>query len=172
MRAYSPFFQTLYDETAPVGSLGTHYSILRATVFHDEFAKPLEKAKFLDFAIIWDEDHDDRVIVPIERLYRTGDLSSFIIFGERKGMLFCHVAGRFNGLRLPSAQAAVAAACTNIVGDYWTNEISFAGMDRGRGIISADERSVGLYLETIKMLWRPGLKEIIEPETPEQEMPD
>ena len=63
MRTYSPFFQTVHNEVAPVGSLGrgTHYSILRATVFHDEFAKPLEKAKFLDFAVIWDEDHENLI---------------------------------------------------------------------------------------------------------------
>ncbi|MGF6727496.1 hypothetical protein P3T43_006888 [Paraburkholderia sp. GAS41] len=31
--SYCPFFQTLHDETRPVGNLGrgTHYSVLRAT---------------------------------------------------------------------------------------------------------------------------------------------
>jgi hypothetical protein len=169
MRTYSPFFQTLHDEIAPVGSLGrgTHYSVFRATAFHDEFAKPLEAAKFLDFAVIWDEDHDERVLLPIERLYRSGDLSSFIMFGERKGMFFCRVAPRFNGVRLPAAEKAVAAACENVGGDHWTGHISF--VERGGGIINDDERSVELYLNTIKMLWTLGLKDIVEPETPEQD---
>ncbi|MBI5319800.1 hypothetical protein [Bradyrhizobium sp.] len=172
MRAYSPFFQTLHDETGPVGSLGrgTHYSILRATVFHDELAQPLEVAKFLDFAVIWDEDHDERVMMPIERLYRSGDLSSFIMFGERKGIFSCEVAGKFNGVRLPSAQAAVEAACANIGGDYWPHEISFA-RSYGSSIIGDDDRKVDLYLKTIKMLWKLGLKQIVEPKTPEQELP-
>jgi hypothetical protein len=173
MRTYSPFFQTLHDETAPVGSLGrgTHYSVFRATVFHDEFAKPLEAAKFLDFSVIWDEDHDERVLLPIERLYRSGDLSSFIMFAERKGMFFCPVAPRFIGLRLPSAEKAVAAACESVGGDHWTSHIVFGGRAPS-GIIDDDERRVELYLNTIKMLWQLGLKEIVEPETPEQELPD
>lgn len=173
MRTYSPFFQTLHDETGPVGSLGrgTHYSVFRAIVFHDEFAKPLEAAKFLDFAVIWDEDHDERVLLPIERLYRSGDLSSFIMFGERKGMFFCRVAPLFNGVRLPEAEEAVAAACVDVGGDHWTGHISF-GARAGGGIINADERSVDLYLNTVRMLWKLGQKEIVEPETREQELPD
>ena len=37
MTQYSQFFQTLHDELTPTGTLGrgTHYSILRAVVFHD-----------------------------------------------------------------------------------------------------------------------------------------
>lgn len=172
MRKYSHFFQTLHDETDPVGSLGrgTHYSVFRATVFHDEFAKPLEAAKFLDFAVIWDEDHDERVLLPIDRLYRSGDLSSFIMFGERKGMFFCNVAPRFNGVRLPVAERAVAAACDNVDGDHWPINISF-GQPGGGGIISASERSVELYLDTINMLWNLGLKDIVEPEPPEPAEP-
>ena len=169
MRTYSPFFQTVHDEIAPVGSLGrgTHYSVFRATVFHDEFAEPLETAKFLDFAVIWDEDHDERVLLPIERLYRSGDLSSFIMFGERKAMFFCNVAGRFNGLRLPAAKAAVAVACKDVSGDHWTGHLSFDEFSRGRDIIADDERRVELYLNTINMLWQLGLKNIVEPETEE-----
>lgn len=169
MRTYSPFFQTLYDEIAPVGSLGrgTHYSVFRATVFHDEFAEPLDTAKFLDFAVIWDEDHDERVLLPIERLYRSGDLSSFIMFGERKAMFFCNVAGRFNGVRLPAAKGAVAAACENVSGDSWTGHISFGERAGAGGIIDDGERSVELYLNTINMLWKLGLKDIVEPETAE-----
>ena len=87
MHTYSPFFQTLHDEVYPLGSFlgrNTHYSILRATVFHDEHGRPLaDGAQFADFAVIWDGSHDERVIQPIERLYRSGDLSSFIMFGAR-----------------------------------------------------------------------------------------
>ncbi len=85
MRNYSDFFKTLYDETVPAGYLGrgAHYSILRATVFHDPLGRPLPEGRFTDFAVIWDEDHDVRVIEPIEQIYRAGILSSFIMFGER-----------------------------------------------------------------------------------------
>ncbi len=55
--SYCHFFQTLYDETHPVGNLGrgTHYSVLRAPVWHDELLNRIARCAFLDFAVIWDE---------------------------------------------------------------------------------------------------------------------
>ncbi len=87
MRTYSDFFKTIHDETSPTGYLGrgTHYSVLRAVVFHDPMGKQLPEGKFADFAVIWDEDHDTRVMEPVEEIYRRGLLSSFLMFGERKG---------------------------------------------------------------------------------------
>jgi hypothetical protein len=87
MQTYSDFFKTLHDETSPTGYLGrgTHYSVLRAVVFHDPMGKPLPEGQFADFAVIWDEDHDTRVMEPIEEIYRRGMLSSFLMFGEHKG---------------------------------------------------------------------------------------
>lgn len=87
MHSYSDYFKTLHDETGPTGYLGrgTHYSVLRAMTFHDPIGKSLPTGQFIDFAVIWDEDHDVRVIEPIEEIYRRGLLSSFVMFGERKG---------------------------------------------------------------------------------------
>ncbi|GAB9249573.1 hypothetical protein [Bradyrhizobium diazoefficiens] len=172
MRTYSPFFQTLYDEVAPVGSLGrgTHYSVLRATVFHDVHGRRLpEGAKFADFAVIWDEDHDDRVIQPIERLYRSGDLSSFIMFGERKaGFYGVHASSiempAFEN-RLLAAHTALKRSCQSVHGDWWAGHL--VGLGAPDGIINDSEESVVLYLRTINMLWRLGLKTIVEPEPPE-----
>jgi hypothetical protein len=72
MRSYSDFFKTLHDETGPTGYLGrgTHYSVLRAIVFHDPSGRVLPQGQFADFAVIWDEDHDTRVMKPIEEIYR------------------------------------------------------------------------------------------------------
>ena len=82
MQAYSDFFQTLHDETSPTGYLGrgTHCSVLRAVVFHDPMGKPLPEGQFTDFAVIWDEDHDTRVIEPIEEILSPcgGLLSSYL----------------------------------------------------------------------------------------------
>jgi hypothetical protein len=88
MQQYADFFRTLHDETGPVGRLGrgTHYSVMRAAVFHDALGRSLRKARLTDFAIIWDEDHDMRVMDVIGEIYRRGLLSSFFMFGERKGM--------------------------------------------------------------------------------------
>ena len=87
MQKYSDFFKTLHDETGPTGYLGqgTHYSVLRAVVFHDPLGKILPEGQFADFAVIWDGDHDIRVMEPIEEIYRRGLLPSFTTFGEHKG---------------------------------------------------------------------------------------
>jgi len=41
----------------------------------------------VNVAVIWDEDHDERIIKIIEACYRRRILSSFIALGERKGIL-------------------------------------------------------------------------------------
>jgi hypothetical protein len=96
MHSYCDFFKTVYDETEPTGYLGrgTHYSVLRAMVFHDVFGHPSAEGQFVDFAVIWDADHDTRVIEVIEEIYRRGMLSSFTIFGERKGVFAGIVSGK------------------------------------------------------------------------------
>jgi hypothetical protein len=169
MRTYSPFFQTLHDEAVPVGSLGrgTHYSVFRATVFHDEHGASLPGAKFLDFAVIWDEDHDERVLRPIERLYRSRDLPSFIMFGERKGMFFGLVAPRFTHGHIAAGENALQGACQDVYGDDWTSHLG--SKHDSSGIIDDDQKNVALYLGTINMLWKLGMKEIVElkPSEPE-----
>jgi Bacterial RNA polymerase, alpha chain C terminal domain len=97
MRTYSDFFKTLHDETSPTGYLGrgTHYSVLRAVVFHDPMGIALSEGQFADFAVIWDEDHDARVMEPIEEIYRRGLLSSFLMFGEHKGTFTAIVLDKF-----------------------------------------------------------------------------
>jgi hypothetical protein len=141
---------------------GTHYSVFRATVFHDVHGKPLLGAKFFDFAIIWDEDHDERVLQPVERLYRSGDLPSFIIFGERKGMFFGLVVPRFTQGGLAKGERALVRVCQDVGGDHWTSQLAFR--HDPSGIISDDKERVVLYLNTINMLWKLGLKDIVEPE--------
>ena len=175
MRTYSPFFQTLHDETAPVGSLGrgTHYSVCRATVFHDEHGKQLKEAMLLDFAVIWDEDHDERAFVPIERLYRSGDLPSFIMFGERKAMFFGFLSPKLEPrpLHIPDiavAEQALQRSSEYVHGDNWSHHLSWRGAPNG--IISDDEDKVLLYINTINMLWKLGLKDIVEPEPPEPDI--
>jgi hypothetical protein len=168
MRTYSPFFQTLHDEVAPVGSLGrgTHYSILRATVFHDVYGSPLaDGAQFADFAVIWDEVHDERVIQPIERLYRSGGLSSFIMFGARKGGFYGVLAPVLEMTTSENLAAQTAKSCQSINGDWWQSQL--VELDRPGSIILAEVGNVVQYLDTIDMLWRLGLKTIIEPKPPE-----
>ena len=68
--SYSKLFSTLHDEAEPVGNLGrgTHYSVFRAAEWFDVERRPLVQAQIHDFAIVWDEDHDTRVISTVEVL--------------------------------------------------------------------------------------------------------
>jgi hypothetical protein len=166
MRTYSPFFQTLYDEQSPVGHLGrgTHYSVLRAAVFHDGRGNTLPEthysgphAQFHDFAVIWDEDHDTRVIKAIERIYFHGLLPFFAFIGERKGGLTAlafedsdplhHYAGRI-----------ITDICEDLGNDPWSSEMGI--ISNPQGIISDTSSDVILYLRNIQMLWKLGSKPI------------
>ena len=94
---YSSLFTTIYDQPEPVGRIGrgTHYSILRSVEWLDVMRQPLKVPQIHDFAIIWDEDHDVRLIDVLERLYLTGLLAPIQFIGERKAMLTVITAARF-----------------------------------------------------------------------------
>ncbi len=139
MQEYSPFFQTLYDQQEPVGQIGrgTHYSVLRAVIF-----PPLQAPKYHDFAVIWDEDHDTRVIDVIYQIYCMGKLQNFYFFGERKGFFTA----------LPHSP--------DLFGDNIEVENDSWNFDSHTTIISDSQESVELYLKSIDMLWKLGSKPI------------
>lgn len=162
MRKYSEFFRTLHDEQAPTGSLGrgTHYSILRAVVFSDSVGKPLTEARFADFAVIWDEDHDDRVIEPIEKIYFAGLLPHFLMFGERKGTFTGLLA---NPVTEPLLQSALDRRLNDITqhlghGDSWVAQAFGLDYPPEHPIIGDEGKKVRLYLSNLIMLWELGLK--------------
>jgi len=162
LRKYSDFFKTLHDEQGPTGTLGrgTHYSILRAVVFNDTVGKPLTEARFADFAVIWDEDHDDRVIEPIEKIYFAGLLPHFLMFGERKGILTTILA---DDLSQPTILAALDCRLNEITrhlgtGDSWLAQASRLDHCPQNPIIADSSEKVSLYLNNLMMLWELGLK--------------
>lgn len=166
MRIYSPFFQTLYDQTEPVGSLGrgTHYSVLRAIVFHDQHGEPLKQDRYRpvqaqhhDFVILWDEDHDERIVDVLHKIYAVGILPMFTFLGERKGGLTALARADSEVLRHFAARQ-VEELCDDINGDYWNSEVG-THMQPG-AIINDKEERVRLFLENIDMLWKLGSKPI------------
>jgi hypothetical protein len=166
MHIYSPFFQTLYDEQEPVGYLGrgTHYSILRAIVFHDEYGQPLPQdrykcpeAKYHDFAVLWDEDHDTRIIEALQKIYTRGILPMFSFLGERKAMLTALALSDSQVLR-SYAPSILKEICSNIYNDCWTSEVGI--ISQPEAIINAATQDIVLYLKNINMLWKLGSKPI------------
>lgn len=172
MHTYSPFFQTLYDEQEPVGTLGrgTHYTIFRAIVFHDENGKMLScnryrnaESKYHDFAVIWDEDHDTRVISVVEKIYQDGLLPCFSFFGERKAgfnALFCSERNDMPHHIESSVQRRCEETISNIYNDVW--HVQFGTPARPQAIINASDEDVILYLKNINMLWNLGSKTIVD----------
>ena len=159
---YSPFFQTLHDETQPVGHLGrgTHYSVLRVPIWQDQWLNPLPRGSLLDFAVIWDEDHDERVIQVIEDLYFCGLLAPVRFVGERKGSLSVLIDEQtvqaWDHTALKDYREAV-----NDVGqgleDPWPTTVDAVSGSK-HSIIHASKEDVTLYLRNIHMLWFLGAK--------------
>lgn len=169
--SYSTLFNTIHDEQAPVGKIGrgSHYSVLRAVEWMDVTRTPLKTAQIHDFAIIWDEDHDTRVIEAVEKIYMQGLLSPIQFIGERKGFLSVVVAARFYYHGAESNLNSYAKSIENIaqsLDDSWPSEIGC--LDRAPGsahqcfninIIQDEENKVLNYLKTIDALWSLGTKE-------------
>jgi hypothetical protein len=160
MRKYSDFFQTLHDEEGPTGYLGrgTHYSVLRATVFHDATGRR-SRGQFADFAVIWDEDHDVRVIEPIERVYRRGLLPCFLMFGERKGT-FTALTGKSpanTSSALELQEKLNWLTCDLDGGDSWPACVASVD-DSENSIIDDNVDRIALYLNNLIMLWELGTK--------------
>ena len=169
---YSTLFSCLHDEPSPFGNLGrgTHYSIFRSVEWLDVERQPLARPQIHDFAVVWDEDHDQRVIEVIEKIYMAGFLSPIQFIGERKGMLKVVVAARFGvGHIGPELDRYVRELeeLSEAQGDTWPVEIgTFDRHDtsaRGHqtdlpGIIDDKDEAVFTYLKNIDYLWRLGTK--------------
>lgn len=73
---------------------GTHCSVFRVPEWFDVIGRPVDKALQHDFAVLWDEDHDKRIIPVIERLYVNGLLFPVQFIGERKGVITAILASK------------------------------------------------------------------------------
>jgi hypothetical protein len=170
-RAYSTLLACLYDEPAPVGSLGrgTHYSVLRSVTWLDQTMVFADAPKIHDFAVIWDEDHDERVIPVIEGILMAGMLSPVICVGERKGALTvvvdrCLVDA--DGFNFESYKEALESLCSRLTKvDHWPVDV--AVLDREgdgtedenlRDLINDNPKLTRNYLMGIDAIWKLGVK--------------
>ncbi len=175
IHAYSTVLCCLYDEQEPVGYLGrgTHYSVLRCVEPLDVDRNPAQVPQIHDFAVIWDEDHDTRIISLVEQLYMANLLSPVQFIGERKGMVTIITAARWHWSSKQSrfeqwktqVETIAASGCHN---DSWN--VSFRFFDRSYhpdigshqtdigGIIADSDVKVEMYLRNIDNLWRLGTR--------------
>lgn len=170
--SYSTLISCLHDEPQPVGNLGrgSHYSIFRSVEWLDVVREPLAVPQVHDFAVIWDEDHDTRVISVIEEIYMAGLLSPVQFVGECKGMLTVIVAAKFYYAHDETSLDLYTRQLNDISenarhGDCWPTKVGMFDRAPGiihqtevRGLISADEHRVVTYLRNIDSLWSLGTK--------------
>lgn len=170
---YSTLFSCLHDESHPIGNIGqgTHYSIFRSVEWLDVTRAPLEKPQVHDFAVIWDEDHDERVLDAIEAIYMAGLLSPIQFIGERKGTLTVIVAAKFyftgsdqdiDAYR-QKLQSVVTASLKR--DDYWGVELGMFDREplsphqtQPKTLINDGEHRVITYIRNIDLLWALGTK--------------
>jgi len=167
---YSTLFSTIYDETKPVGNLGrgTHYSILRAAQPLNYLNRRQKEIQAQDLCVIWDEDHDTRVIEVIEELYLQNLLAPVIFIGERKGSVtvLVHIDFRNNDLLFEKFEQQLSYI-TSSLNDPWTLAIeTYRAPPWVRfqsELINADSEKVKTYLDNIRNLWDLGLKKYERP---------
>jgi hypothetical protein len=154
LRQYSHCFSTLHDEAEPVGRFGgTHYSILRAVLW--DKAEP----QWHDFAVIWDCDHDTRIIWVIEQLYVQRLLRDVFAIGERKGSVTILTTSTRPAAKLV---ALVDEGWQHPTGDYFNGHLEH--VDDATGLLINDVASrVQAYVKGIDALWCLGSRTLTDP---------
>lgn len=154
-------FETLHSENRPTGKLGrgTHYSVLRTLAWSDVNFQPIRKPLYHDLAVIWDEDHDERVFEFIRALYLDGSISPALFVGERKGFVSLIVSNDCSTETLEQLSVIVETIAQDL-DDPWSSEVvRLSSLEQT--IIHDEPAKVQLYLNTINMLWSLGLKSAV-----------
>jgi hypothetical protein len=162
-RQYSGFIATRYDQPEPVGELGrgAHYSIFETGPIRADPRDPTFIAS-QQICLVWDEDHDIRVIHVLERLLFEGLLVPILFIGERKGALVVYVSDlRAWGIDPLDYHRRVARVAESLA-DPWTVSVYTYPNPVGLGDLIDDEPELVLpYLEGIAAIWALGSTPII-----------
>lgn len=167
--AYSTLLQCLYDQAHPVVSHYGHYSVFRAIDSRDVTQKPTPVPRIHDFAVIWDDDHDSRIIPVIEEMLMAGLLPGVQFIGEHKGTLTIILAARtYWEIDLEAFKTKVASL-TPAAGDFWDVRVGMfdhspSSLRTGhqcdfQEIIGLPEDATHAYLLAIDGMWNLGTKE-------------
>jgi hypothetical protein len=149
---------------------------LRAIVWHDTTGKPLNTAHYFDFCIIWDEDHDTRVIKIAEKAYINGFLNSMLFLGERKGIFTAVLDHNFvknAPKKVESIYGEIFEWTRDVDNDTWpvslvsirNSDFQIHAGEEQYNLISDSLDNVMLYLANINMLFKLGIKPIEMPLT-------
>ena len=159
MHSYSQFLTTLHDESCPIGSIGrgVHYSVLRSLAWWGLDGRALHRPLIHDFAIIWDEDHDPRIIATMEEMLKRNLLYPVVFVGERKAFLSVLLSPDFAGD--VDGYAAQVAAVAESQDDPWTASVAVWDRAKPSGMVDAADTVAVTYFQNIDNLWRLGHKD-------------
>lgn len=174
---YSQLFACLYDQAEPVGSLGrgTHYSVFRSIQWREIDGDFRDSGRLHDIAVIWDEDHDTRIIELVEQLHMHGLLWPVVFIGERKGTLTLLLWQGVDPTKERSDWYEVVPEIVEnvIYDDQWAVEYGRFDRDPGNsrgesdpvGIVAEPSAEVVAYLQAIDVVWQLGEKKrtVIKP---------
>lgn len=179
VQPYSSFFQCLYDHPdMPGDRYYGAYSVFRAIDARDVDQRPTPLPRIHDFAIIWDRDHDTRIIPVIEEMLMAGVLPGVQFLGEHKGFLTIILAARTYWNIDVEAYAKRVEALTAAAGDFWSVKVGM--YDHGKGnlrhghqcdfqeLIGLSEEEEHAFLFTIDNMWQLGTKEWTSVDAPEE----
>lgn len=167
-QAYSTLVHCIHDEPAPVGALGhgTHYSIFRTWERLDVELRPSKFMQLHDFAVIWDVDHDVRVMRIIEALIAHDLFCPVQFIGEHRGTLTIIIAARAWGqmdMDIDEYYDRVKSVVVHAMpDDPWLCEFGMFDRHVGsiqneyRQLIDASDDVVAAYLKTIDAQWKLG----------------
>jgi hypothetical protein len=168
---HAAFFHALYEQTEPVGAFGrgVHYSVYRALVWHNPDLSSRKHAAFHDIAVVWDEDHDTRVLGVLARIHADGALAAINFIGEAKGMLSVvldeHASAAFDDDAMEQF-AERLRPLADIGSDTWPVEV--ARRSDNSTIAASVEEATDIYLNSIDLLWKLGNKKVEVP-SPDEE---
>jgi hypothetical protein len=132
-------------------------------VFHDHCGDTVLPARYHDFAVIWDEDHDERAINVVEAIYLRGLLSRFVYFGERKGSFTAVLIGSDYHPRAVDKLKQQVDFIAEQQDDPWSASVATIAAEDNHIIRDQPERRAA-YLTHIDMLWELGPKTIHRPD--------
>lgn len=161
MNNYSQFFHTIHDEQTPVGSIGrgTHYSVLESAQWLSPNLAQHKEPMIHRFAVIWDEDHDTRIIEVLNIAYMRNLMSPIVFVGERKGFLSIVLHPDFERVSNTESHCFLSS-WYNIAqyyqDDAWGFEWAFSSTPNEGSIIQGNPEIAKTYLFNISNLWDLG----------------
>jgi hypothetical protein len=124
----------------------------------------MKKAMAHDFAIIWEKDHDERIIPAILRMYTNNLFGAAMIVGVRRGVLTYLIDNallqQIDEQQITVFKNALTEQCQPHTGDKWSVEVASIQDPRTSQIIMDTPEKVRVYLENIHNLWNLGIKPI------------